>query len=85
MSPPGRILASLIKGTIAAPLMLMWKACSSPTMDMLRAVGLQSPPAFPPYDVDMSSRVVIVTGANTGESCIRATPSYGMANKLVLY
>lgn len=37
---------------------------------MLRAFGLASPPLVPPCDLDMSSRVVIVTGANSGEVLI---------------
>lgn len=32
----------------------------------------------------MSSRVVIVTGANTGENCIRAASNHGTTDPLVL-
>lgn len=37
---------------------------------MLRAFGLACPPLVPPCDLDMSSRVVIVTGANSGKVLI---------------
>ena len=58
---------ALVAG-VGCPVALVWKTCATPFLAMLRALGLVSPPLQVPCDVDMSGRVVIVTGANTGEN-----------------
>lgn len=45
------------------PLILPWKLGSLPVEAVLRAFGCLKPPV---PDVDVSGKVVIVTGANTG-------------------
>ena len=66
-----QIVSTVVATVLVTPLTLLWKACSSPALGTLRAVGLQPRPSFPPYEADMSRRVVIVTGANTGKSSVR--------------
>lgn len=46
------------------PLAVIWKTITSPFAAVLRATGMLKNPVMP--DVDLSHRVVIVTGANTG-------------------
>lgn len=63
------MLLYAVFGAVMLALAMVWKACLSPFVAMLRAMGLS--PTFSYPDVDMSGRVAIVTGANTGESCHR--------------
>lgn len=50
---------------VTISLSTVWKLCTSPFEAALRATGVFAPAGLP--DVDLSDRVVIVTGANTGE------------------
>ncbi|CAN0283970.1 unnamed protein product [Pylaiella littoralis] len=60
-------LADLTFGVVAVPLAVAWSAVSRLSLAVLRGVGLLRPaPVSPIADVDVSGRVVIVTGANTG-------------------
>ena len=46
---------------------ITWQMISGPFIAVLRPLGLFPKPLLPPQDVDLSGRVAIVTGANTGE------------------
>lgn len=59
--------------TIFVPLAMIWKLIGNPCASILRAAGLLSPPAVVP-DIDLTGRVAIVTGANTGRRCLSISP-----------
>lgn len=52
-------------GPVLVPMSILWKALSCPFVAVGRGIGAISMPPLP--DTDMSGRVVIVTGANTGD------------------
>lgn len=62
---------------ILMPLAVMWKAIVSPFEAALKATGVLKIPVMP--DVDLSDCVVIVTGANTGETPV---PGWGWGSGL---
>lgn len=55
----------LILIALVTPVTLLYAACAAPCLALLRAVGLRPSPPLP--DEDLSGRVIIVTGANTGK------------------
>ncbi len=61
------MLADFVFGAIATPLSMVWSVASRPSLALLRAADLRPPP-IAAGDVDLSGRVIIVTGANTGAS-----------------
>lgn len=52
--------------TLAGPVVSVYNACAGPCLALLRKLG-KCPPASALPDEDLSGRVVIITGANTGE------------------
>lgn len=52
-------------GPVLVPMGILWKALSCPFVAVGRGIGAISIPPLP--DTDMTGRVVIVTGANTGK------------------
>lgn len=55
---------------MTAPLTFTYVVCSVSCLALLRAVGLRPRPIRAgDLEIDLSGKVVIVTGANTGESC----------------
>lgn len=51
--------------SVATPVATMYVACAAPCLAFLRAIGVSPRPAS--ADEDLSGRVIIVTGANTGK------------------
>lgn len=51
---------------VVLPLAFLWKVCLIPLEAILRGIGWWKSPAAVPK-VDMTQKVVVVTGANTGQ------------------
>lgn len=61
-------LADLVFGAVLVPLGAVWSVASRPSLALLRAGKLCPPPVnLLEAREDLSGRVIIVTGANTGE------------------
>lgn len=61
-------LADLVFSTVVAPLAAVWSIASRPCLALLRCGKLAPPPVdLSAAEEDLSGRVIIVTGANTGD------------------
>lgn len=67
-------LAELLCGVVVMPLAMVWSVASRPSLALLRAGKLCPPPVnLSAAEEDLSGRVIIVTGANTGSRPGRTT------------